>query len=336
MSIRHELQRLASVGIHLPDTIRHITPASEHGLAMDAASLAPTQITASNAGVPAFLLNWMDPKGIEILLTPNRAAEGFREVQKGDWTTETAMFRTVEAGGQVATYGDFSTDGMATSNTTYPARQSYMFQTWTEWGDRELAQAGAGYIDLAADKDRASVIVLDKFMNKSYLYGVAGLQNYGITNDPSLPAAEAGTVNYATASPEDIANDFVRMVGLLIAQSGGLIDGSEPMVFKTAPSVINDIRRTNIYGLNADKKIRESYPNLTYVGVPEYDTAAGRLGQLWVTEIEGQQTVECAYNVKMQAHAVERYSTNTRQKKSAGTFGAIVYRPFGVTQTLGL
>lgn len=335
MSDHSTIRQLARAGIIFPDSIRDVTtPASDY--AMDAANLNPLQITASNGGIPAFLTTWVDPRGIEILLAPMAAAQVLSEVKKGDRTTTTAMFRTIEPAGQVATYGDWSSDGMSTSNTTYPTRESYTFQTWTEWGDLELAQAGAGYIDLAADKERASAMTLAKFMNKSHLYGVSGLKNYGLTNDPNLPAAVAATVNYATATPEDIANDFVRMVGLLVAQSNGIITGNEPMVFATAPSVIQNMKRTNSFGLTPAAKLAETYANIEYVAVPEYDTAAGRLGQLWVKEIDGQPTGELGFTEKMRAHAVERYSTYTRQKKSAGTWGAVIYRPFAVTQTLGL
>lgn len=335
MSNLREIQKLARVGIHFPDTVRNVTTPAYY-YAMDAASLVPTQITPSNAGVPAFLTTWVDPRAIQILLAPTAATQIMGEVKKGDWTTTTAMFRTVEPGGQVATYGDWSSDGMSTSNTTYPSRESYSFQTWTEWGDKELAQAGAGYIDLAADKESASATVISKFFNRAYLYGIAGLKNYGLTNDPNLPAAVAGTVNYATATPEDIANDVVRQVALLVTQSNGVITGNERMVMATAPSVLINLDRTNNFGLSARKKIAETYPNIEFVPVPEYDTAAGRLIQLWVTEIEGQPTGELGFNEKMRAHAVERYSTYTRQKKSAGTFGAVIYRPFAVTQTLGV
>lgn len=327
-------RQLARVGIHFPASVTNFAPLAEY--ANDAVSLAPTWETAANSGIPEFLTKWVDPRGIEILLAPMAAAQIFPEVKKGDWTTTSAMFRTVEPGGQVATYGDYSPNGMSTSNTTYPQRQSYSFQTWTEWGHKELAQAGAGYIDLAADKERASVLNLAKFMNKSHLFGVAGLQNYGLSNDPALPAAVAATVNYATAAPEDIVNDFVRQVSLLVAQSNGIINGTEAMVFATAPSVIANMDRTNLYGLSARTKLRETYPNIEFVAVPEYDTAAGRLGQLWVKELEGLPTAELGFTEKMRAHSVEQYSTYTRQKKSAGTFGAVIYRPFAVTQTLGL
>lgn len=47
---------------------------------------------------------------------------------------------------------------------------------------------GAGRIGYAAELNVASALVLNKFQNKSYFYGIAGLENYGLLNDPSLSA----------------------------------------------------------------------------------------------------------------------------------------------------
>jgi len=335
VSDHNAIRELATrAGIVFPSEMRDIS-IQRSDYAMDAVSLAPTLITAPNGGVPAWLTSWFDPKAIDIQLAPMAAAQIATEVKKGDWTTTTAIFRTREPVGQVATYGDWSPNGMSSANVNYPSRETYAYQTWIEYGERELAQASQGQIDVAGDKQYAKSLIMAKFANKSYLYGVAGLKNYGLTNDPNLTAPVAAPVNYATATPEDIANDVVRQVGLLIAQSGGLINGSERLVFAAAPSLINDIRRTNEFGLNADKKIRESYPNIVYVPVPEFDTAAGRLIQLWAAEIDGQPTVELGFTEKLRAHRMEVYSTYTRQKFSGGTLGAVVYLPYAVTQTIG-
>src|SRR5580700_11686522 len=53
----------------------------------------PQLVTVSNSGIPSFLSTFVDPKLIEILVSPMKAAEIVgNEVKKGDWTTETAMF----------------------------------------------------------------------------------------------------------------------------------------------------------------------------------------------------------------------------------------------------
>lgn len=336
MSDRTNIAKLAkTAGIHFPATVTSVSvPAAEY--AMDAANLDPTLVTTASAGIPAWLTAFVDPRVIEILVAPMAAAQILPEVKKGDWTTSTAVFIVAEATGQVATYSDWSANGMANANVNFPTRQNYLFQTWTEWGDRELALAGEARIDWAARQDAASALVMAKFLNRSYLLGVAGLPNYGLMNDPSLTAPIAATTNWATATPEAIANDVVLMVGRLITRSNGLINGTERLVVALAPSALNDINRTNEFGLSAMKKIKETYPNIEFVPVPEFDTATGRLVQIWVPEVQGQPAGEVAFSEKMRAHTIERYSTYQRQKKSGGTFGAVIYLPWAMTQTLGV
>ena len=81
----------------------------DFNLALDA---QPGLVTVSNSGIPAFLTTYIDPKMIEVLVAPIKAAEAVgSEVKKGDWITETAMFPVVESTGQTAAYGDYSNSG---------------------------------------------------------------------------------------------------------------------------------------------------------------------------------------------------------------------------------
>ena len=68
-------------------------------------------ITASNAGIPAFLTNFVDPKFIEVFTAPLNATEIAGEVKKGDWTTLSSQFPLIESMGTVATYDDYSNNG---------------------------------------------------------------------------------------------------------------------------------------------------------------------------------------------------------------------------------
>ena len=182
----HQLiAQLASRGVILAPGVKDIsTPASSY--AMDAASLTPTLVGTPNAGIPSFLTTFVDPKVIEVLVAPMKAAEIVGESKKGDWTTLTATFIQAEPLTKVATYGDYSADGDSSANVNYPQRQAYFFQTWTRWGERELEMAGAGRVDWASQLNYSSALGLSKFLNSTYLFGVAGLQNYGLTNDPRL------------------------------------------------------------------------------------------------------------------------------------------------------
>ncbi|HWT34679.1 MAG TPA: DUF2184 domain-containing protein [Paraburkholderia sp.] len=329
------IAQLARAGVVLPAGVTDVsTPASSY--AMDAASLTPTLVGAPNAGIPSFLTTYVDPKVIEVLVAPMKAAEIVGESKKGDWTTLTATFIQAEPLTKVATYGDYSADGDSSANVNYPQRQAYFFQTWTRWGERELEMAGAGRVDWAAQLNYSSALGLAKFLNATYLFGVSGLQNYGLTNDPRLPTPVAAPVNYATAVPEDIYNDFVRQYKLLQTQSQGIIEQTDELKWAVPPTVAGDINRVNTYGLSAAKLLKDAFPKLEIVTVPEYDTVSGRLVQLWAPRIEGQESATCGFTEKMRAHAIERYSSYFRQKKSAGTWGAVIFRPLACTQTLGV
>ena len=67
----------------------------------------------------------------------------------------------------------------------------------------------------------------------------------------------------------------------------------------------------------------------------EYATDAGELVQMICTEIEGQKTAECAFTEKMRAHPVILDLSAFKQKKSQGTYGTVIYRPFAISSLLG-
>lgn len=335
MNDRQLIAAAANKGIILPQSVSSISVTADQ-YAMDAASLTPTLIGTPNAGIPSFLTTFVDPSVIDVLVAPMAAAELVGESKKGDWTTLNATFIQAEPLTKVATYGDYSADGSSSANVNYPQRQSYFFQTWTRWGERELEMAGAGRVDWAAQLDYASALGLAKFQNAAYLFGIAGLQNYGLTNDPRLPAPVAGTVNWATAAADAVFNDFVDSFKSLQNQSQGIIKQSDELRIGVPPSAIGDWNRVNSFGLSPAKLLKDAFPKAEFISVPEFDTASGRLMQVWAPKIEGQVSATCAFTEKMRAHAVERYSSYFRQKKSAGTWGAVIFRPLAVSQKLGI
>jgi hypothetical protein len=55
-----------------------------------------------------------------------------------------------------------------------------------------------------------------------------------------------------------------------------------------------------------------------------------------VDEYEGQRTWDCAFTEKMRAHPIILGLSSFKQKKSAGTWGTIVFRPMFVGGMIGL
>lgn len=316
---------------------------AQDGFACDA---QPTLVSVSNSGIPSFLSTYIDPKLIDVLVAPMRAAEiagEGGEVKKGDWTTATAMFEMVESTGMVVSYGDYDEGGAAGVNINFPQRQSYHYQVMTNWGELEMERAGLARIDYANRLNIASALTLNKFQNKTYFYGVSGLQNYGLLNDPKLSAAivpttkVAGGTGWTNATADEVLNDIAKLYAKLQSQSNAWIDRDTPMTL--AMSSLSDasgFTKVSQYGLTVADRIKKLYPNMTVKIAPEYTTGSGELLQLFVNELEGQRTLEVGFTEKMRAHPIVVGSSNFKQKKSQGTWGAIIYRPFLVAQMIGV
>ncbi len=333
-------QLASAVGVIFPNDMEFIMPGIAHDsrLAMDA---QPGLVTTSNAGIPSMLTNYIDPKVIEILVAPMKAAEIIGETKKGDWTTDTATFPVVEYTGEVSAYGDYSNNGSAGANTAFPQRQSFHYQTLTQWGERELERAGLAKIDWASRVNIASILVLNKYQNLSYFFGIANLQNYGLLNDPRLttpiaPASKAaGGVTWAAGTALEIYQDVLNMFTQLQSQSNGLVTMDEKMTLALSPTLAVNLNKVTQYNVAVRTTIKENFPNLRIVTAPEYATQGGQLVQMIVDSMDGQDTATCAFTEKLRAHAVERKTSSFLQKKSQGTWGTIIFRPFLISQLLG-
>lgn len=322
--------------------------AASAALAGDAAppnALQAPLVTGMNAGIPAYLSNFLDPELVRVLVAPVKAAEIFGEAKKGDWTTLTATFPIIESAGEVAAYGDYNTNGSVGANVNYEPRQSYHFQTFTRWGDRELEMAGLAKIDWAAEQNIASALVFNKFYNKSYFFGIAGFENYGWLNDPSLVAPivpgtkTAGGTTWAKGTGLEIWLDIQNLFKQLQFQLQGNVDMDAKMTLVCSPLVQTTFLTpmSNIYGSGSvEEYIKKAFPNLTIKTAVEYTTASGELVQLFVDQVQGQQTGFCAFTEKMRAHSIVRDTSSVLQKKSAGTWGAIVKLPAAIAQMLGV
>lgn len=343
------------LGVVLPD-VRQYTPdewKSDIGIAMDA---APTLFTDPNSAIPAMLTSMIDPEIFEILFSPNKAAEIMGEVKRGTWVDDTIFFPVVEATGETSSYGDYSNNGRAGVNTNWPQRQNYLFQVIKEYGEREMDRAGLAKINWVSAIDKAAALTIDKFFNLSYFFGIAGLQNYGLLNDPDLsaaiaPAPKAGggtawVVNgYINATANEIYLDIEALYYRLVTQTGGLVDQETKMVLALGTNAAVAMTATNSFNVNVSDLLKKNFPNLTIVQAVQYNArtaanpqgvAAGNFVQLAATELEGQKTGFAAYSEKMRAHPIIRHMSSFRQKVSAGTWGAVIRMPAAVAAMVGV
>jgi hypothetical protein len=326
----------------------------DFNLALDA---QPGLSTDPNASVPAMLTTYIDPDVYEIVFAPLAMAEILGEERKGDWLTETAMFPVVESAGEVSSYGDYNTNGRVTANTNWPNYQSYLFQIVMEYGDRELERAGLARINWVSELQKSGVRLLNTFANLNYAYGQAGLQNYGLLNDPDLaapltPATKAaGGVTWFTSSgapnatANEVYNDILTVITALIIQTQGHIDSNSEMTLAMSPLSSSALDFTNSFGITVMDMLKKSYPNLKLKVAPQYGAlsaqnpqgnAGGNFLQVIAKVVAGQRTGFCAYNEKLRSFPVKRELSSYRQKQISGVWGAIIRLPVGISSMLGI
>jgi len=347
--LRSQFDRLVAAGVHVPPQAILLTEEMKEKpkVARDAAFRAsgivamdsvPGLITTPSAGIPAFLANVIDPEEVRVITQPMKAAEAFGETQKGNWTTFTTQFRVIESTGEVSSYGDYAESGRAGHNVNWVSRESYHFQTFARWGERETdieALAGVAYV---SEQSVAAALILNKFHNKSYFYGISGLKNYGALNDPNLIAPvtpTAGAWGAATA-PEVIFADFQKLFLTLQTQMGGNADRGEAMTLVLSPTKEVWLENANSYGTRAIDLITRGFPGLKIVTAPEMTTDGGDLMQLRLDKVDGKDSTYCGFTEKMRNHAIIQKSSSWSQKKSGGTWGFIMRYPIALAQMLGI
>ncbi len=336
-----ERTALSRYGIHFPDTAVYAQDSwrDDIRLAQDA---QPQAVLQTNAGIPGFLTNIIDPEVVTIVTAPSRFAAVFGEVKKGDWTTLSAQFPTVEMAGAVSSYGDFDNNGVVDASGNWVPRQSFAYQTHKRYGERTVAMWGAAGVNYNAQLDAAWAYVFQRFQNRSYAFGIAGMQNYGALNDPSLiaastPATKAqGGVSWALASADEQFRDVLALYTQLLAQMSNNIDRNSPMVLVLSPGREALLSKLSSFNVSARDMIAKNFPNLKIETIPEYSTTGGELMQLWLPSYQGQDTAYGAFTEKARSHAVVVHTSWSDQKMSAGTWGTIIRRPLAVAQMLGI
>lgn len=339
------LSRLGVVGLP-PAWLDEKAKASIVGqdMALDAAS-GPL-VTMNNNGVPNWLTMYTSPEVVKVLLSRCAAEEIYDPVKNGELWTQTAAFPVLEYTGEVAAYGDYSGEGNSDYNANWPQRQEFAFQTVTKIGDAEAQRMGMAKINAASAKQEASALVLKRARNKIWFFGVAGLKNYGILNDPALPApiAPPADANGKLKLNEKGADDVYETIRVLFArlqiQTKGLIDDGLKMDAELklcmSTNVASNLKKKNSFGVTVQQMLADAFPGMKVVTAPEFSTEAGELMQLICPAVDGQRTGQLGYTELLHAHGMVRALSHFEEKKSSGNYGAVIFQPFAVAQMLGV
>jgi hypothetical protein len=346
------------LGVVLPDVVGYATDEMKRNwtLAMDA-GYQPALSTAPNSAVPLVLTTYIDPEVVRVAFAPTEAAVILTERKMGTWLDDTAMFPVVETTGETSSYGDYNTNGSTGVNTNWPQRQSYHFQVMKQYGEREIERAGLSRLNWVAEIDVAAADILNRFSNFVYFFGVQGLQNYGMLNDPSLGASLTpgnkanggvkwmGSGGLINATANEVYLDIQAMFYQLVTQTSGLVKAKDKMILALSPGVAVALTATNSFGVDVYKLLKQNFPNIRFETAVQYGVtnsqnpqgiAAGNLVQLIAEVIEGQSVAFCAFTEKMRAHKIITDTSSWRQKVTSGAWGSVVRKPIGFASMIGV
>lgn len=256
------------------------------------------------------------------------------------------MIQRVEGTGDTVAYDDYSDQGGIQVTSEWEGRDVYRFQTMVTYGELEQERYGLAMLPYVARKQEEAIRIIDQDANKFYFYGVSGLRNYGLLNDPALPAPITpltvdGKVTWKDKAIIDIYNDVLAMYEKLVAQTNGIVGDGVNMDSNLVLALSNKasvyVKKSNeIFGNSVEKMLKDSFPNLTIETAPQYSTESGELAQMFVKEARGQKSGYAAYSEKLRTHPLIPNSSSYKQKYSATTYGTVIQMPVFFVQMLGI
>lgn len=331
---------------------------SKGQMAMDAGTaVGGPLVTDPNSAIPAILTTAIDPDIIRVVLAPLVMGEILGERKVGDWTQDTRMFPVVEQTGEVSSYGDYANNGRAGLNFNYPNFQNYLSQVIIGYGERELERVDLMKINYVSELVAAAAGILNRYANLVYAFGINGLQNYGIINNPFLsayltPAVKAwgGTSWFDNGSPaataNEVYNDILAVVERIIVQTNGALDMNAKMTLVLSPASALATKFANSFGVTVAGLLKEGFPNMTIKIAPQYGqlsvsntqgyTGVGNTFQIIPDELDGQKVAYAAFSEKLRAHKIIPEMSAWKQKYSNGVWGTILRLPVAIAGMVGV
>lgn len=314
-------------------------------MAMDSANgfgAVGTMTTASNVGFPVQYFNYIDPNVIHIMFSAMNADKLMPMRKLGDFTQDYVTIPVSEYAGEVTSFSDFTTNGRADLNLSYPMRQCFRYQTNIMYGDFEMARAAVARVQLVAEKQKSAAFVMAKAENAIYLYGVEGVAMYGLLNDPNLdepitPATAQVNGESKTTWPDkvkdkleaanNIYNDILALWLDLQDKNSGLLDDNTHVVLALSQKRAGLLTTANVYNVSVKELLKNSIPNLEIVVIPELSLEEGERMYMIVSDIAGQSVGFNAFSEKLRAYPVDNHASWWEQKFSAASFGCVITQP---------
>lgn len=343
-----DYRALAALGIDFAE--RDVRDMAE-AFGFDANVLTPT-IGAGTIATPAqFLQNWLP--GLVRTVTTARVIDELVGISVGgEWSDEEVIQQGVEPTGFAVPYTDYGNIPLASWNPSYERRTVVRFEMGLLVGRLEEDRTGRiPNINTATEKRVSAALALELLRNRIGFYGYIGGagRTFGILNDPQLPAyatvATNGTTTQWTGKTFlQITADIREALAALQTQSGNNIDPERtPIVLAIASSRSQYFTVTSDFGISVRNWLRETYPNVRIVSVPEFNGANGgaNIFYLYAERVDdgssdGGRTFEQIVPAKLKSLGVEQRAKSYVEDYTNALAGVMLKRPWAVVRRSGI
>lgn len=345
---------LAGQGIELSDRV--ITQMISHAMDSNDVGVSPAPLSGlstPNTVTPVqFLQNWLP--GLIRYLTAARMIDQLVGITTtGAWEDEQVVQGALEPLGTAFPYGDYNNVPLASWNLTFIARTVVRFELGLVVGKLEEARAARVRVSSSGEKRGTVAVGLEIQRNRVGFYGYndGSGNTYGFLNDPALPAYVTAT-NGASSSPLwsmktfiEITADIRQMVAGIQIQGQGNIDVKATPITLAIPLTADQYlsMTTTLGGYSVQMWLKDTYPNIRVVAVPELVDANGgaSAAYMYAESVEdggsddGRTFIQ-PVPAKFLALGVETRAKSYVEDYSNATAGVMVKRGFAIYRLTGI
>lgn len=300
------------------------------------------------------LQGWL-PGSVSII-TAAQTIDDFAGIMTiGSFEDAQIVQQIVENTSNPQSYSDFTNVPLAGVNVNYVYRDTVQWEDGFRIGYREELVGARGRLNMAALK-RESVMKygLEVIRNRIGFYGQnSGLnQTYGVLTDPGLPSyvtvatgAVSGTMSWSTKTFQEIYQDILGGIQTIRTQSLGVVAPEKvPMTLAVPINRYDYLARTTDFGISVMDWIRQTYPTIRVISIPEFDNANGGANVFYIfadrvddgTSTDGGQTFIQMVPAKFIVTGVEKHTKGYEEGFAMSTAGIMCKRPFAVYRATGI
>ena len=300
-----------------------------------------------NVNMPAGILSTISQQAAENILAKRTAEEALGGKTKLlDWADEKYFLPFVEKAGKVEVYADNSTPLSASMNVSFNERGHYRFSSSMTYGNlqaEQFSKAKINYADaLLRSATEAVAVELNRTAFNGYLSESGTMLVYGLLNDINLDNYGVESKTISNMTWEEVIAFFAKAIAALTTKSGNNINGLSKIRCVIAASVFALLQsKYTSLGISVFEALQNRYPQMQFVSAIELDNAVnGNKNAVYFigeNELGGiSKTTDLGYSELALMGNVVQESNGYTQTVSAGTCGALVYKPAFIVRYSGV